>query len=79
MIYHGPLVDIFFLDGMHSNPEDINAINFMMRYLKPGSILCGHDYADSAPDVIANTKELEKRLNQKVTLYPGTSLWSFRI
>lgn len=79
VIYHGPLVDIFFLDGMHSNPADINAINFMMRYLKPGSILCGHDYADSAPDVIANTKELEKRLNQKVTLYPGTSLWSFRI
>ncbi len=81
--YHGPLVDVFFIDSNHKNPDDIDAINLMMMYMKPNSIICGHDYhrdeRDLHTDVENNINELEKRLNQKVTLYPGTSLWSFRI
>lgn len=78
--YHGPKVDVFFIDSHHSNPDDIDAINLMLIYMKPNSIICGHDYyPDQYSDVQKNINELENRLNKTVTLYPGTSLWSFRI
>lgn len=78
--YHGPNVDVFFIDSNHINPEDIDAINLMFVYMKPNSIICGHDYyPEINDDVKTNIKELETRLKQEVTVYPGTSLWSFRI
>ena len=80
--YSGPMVDIFFLDGHHANPDDINAINEMLPHMKQGGRFCGHDYYedfDYSPDIKINIKDLEKRLTQPVTLYPSTTLWSFEI
>lgn len=77
--YTGPPIDIFFLDGRHTNPFDIDAINHFLPHMKSGGIFCGHDYMDSCPDILANVAELEQRFEQKVQLFPGTSIWSFRI
>lgn len=77
--YRGPPIDIFFLDGAHTNPQDIDAINHFLPHMKSGGIFCGHDYYDIYPDVLANVAELEQRLNQKAVIFPDTSIWSFRI
>lgn len=77
--YNGPPIDIFFLDGLHKNPEDIDAINHFLPHMKSGGIFCGHDYIENFPDVLVNVAELEQRLNQKVHIFPNTSIWSFRI
>ena len=80
--YLGPMVDLFFLDANHTNPQDIDAINEMLPHMKLDGLFCGHDYYenfDYSPDIKTNIKELEQRLNQPVTLHPSTTLWSFRI
>jgi len=82
--YDGPPVDIFFLDGSHKNPDDIDGINTLLLHLKPGALLCGHDYyeGNDTPEqecLVDNIKEIEQKLNQNVTLHPYTSIWSFRI
>ena len=82
--YTGPPIDIYFLDGLHSNPDDIDGINYILPYLKPNALLIGHDYYEghdtpSQECILFNIKELEQKLNQKVSLHPDTSFWSFRI
>ena len=78
--YPGDPIDIFFLDAAHSNPSDLLNIDYFLPFIKPGGLLCGHDYADCRyPDVMTNVRTLEEKLGQKVTLYPRTSLYSFRI
>ena len=82
--YSGPPIDIFFLDGLHANPDDIDGIRYILPYLKPGALLCGHDYyeGNDTPEqkcILTNINELEQTLNQKVTIHPNTSIWSFRI
>jgi predicted O-methyltransferase YrrM len=75
-------IDIFFLDGMHMNPHDIDAIEYFLPLIKKGGILCGHDYypiEKHMPDVTTNVKILENKLNQKVQTFEGTSLWAFDI
>jgi predicted O-methyltransferase YrrM len=75
-------IDLFFLDGMHSNPYDIDAINHFLPLIKKGGLLCGHDYypvEKHSPDIIANIRELEKRLDQEVDNPYNTSLWSFNV
>ena len=69
--------DIFFVDAAHSNPNDWHIIQFGLRNLKDGGLLCGHDYSPDWPDVVENVKQLEQMLGNPATLYPGTSLWSF--
>lgn len=78
--YPGDMIDIFFLDAAHTNPSDILNIEYFLPLIKPGGLLCGHDYGDARyPDIMINIKMLEERLNQKVTHHPKTSLYSFRI
>lgn len=72
-------IDVFFLDAFHANPNDWYNIEYFLPKIKPGGLLCGHDYLESFPDVIKNVRRLEQMLDQEVTLYPGTSLYSFRI
>lgn len=76
------LIDIFFLDAAHVNPEDIDAINYFFPLIKKGGLICGHDYypdRDYCPDVVANVRELEIRLGKEVMNPDGTSIWAFRI
>lgn len=78
--YPGDLIDIFFLDAAHTNPSDILNIEYFLPLIKPGGLLCGHDYGDPRyPDIMTNIKMLEDRLGQKVTHHERTSLYSFRI
>lgn len=75
-------VDVFFLDGTHSNPQDIDAINYFIPLLKQGGLLCGHDYypdTNNCPDIISNVRHLEERFNSEVYHPNGTSLWAFRL
>ena len=77
--YTDKMLDVFFLDAAHNNPFDWDNIKFALYKLKPGGILCGHDYHESWPDVVENVKRLEKLLAQQVTTYPNTMLWSFKV
>lgn len=82
--YTGPPIDIFFLDGQHTNPDDIDGIKHILPHIKPGGLLCGHDFYEGNDTIeqkciLANIKELEQQLNQNVTIHPNTSIWSFRI
>jgi len=78
--YPGDLIDIFFLDASHTNPSDLEYIEYFLPLIKPGGLFCGHDYGDSRyPDIMTNIKLLEDMLGQKVTHHPRTSLYSFRI
>ncbi|HEY7423571.1 MAG TPA: class I SAM-dependent methyltransferase [Gemmataceae bacterium] len=45
-------LDLVFLDGVHHNPTFWDDLNFWFWKIKPGGILCGHDYARTHPDVI---------------------------
>lgn len=81
--YPGDPIDIFFLDGAHVNPSDVDNINFFLPMIKPGGLLCGHDYIkdirDYFPFVRKNVFDLERRLNIRPTVYPNTTIWSFRL
>lgn len=78
--YPGDLIDIFFLDASHTNPSDLEYIEYFLPLIKPGGLLCGHDYGDMRyPDIMTNIKMLEERLNQKVIHYPKTLLYSFKV
>jgi hypothetical protein len=75
--YVDKLADIFFIDTAHTNPGDWDIIQYGLKNLKSGGLLCGHDYSTDWPDVVENVKKLEDMLGQNATLYPETSLWSF--
>jgi hypothetical protein len=79
--YTANSVDMFFLDAAHKNPWDWEYIEYFLQKLKPGGILCGHDYYDndfSSPDIRKNVRRLEIMLKKPVTLYPVEgSIWSF--
>lgn len=77
--YPGDLIDVFFLDAAHINPNDKNNIEYFKRFMKPNGLICGHDYGDEWKDVIRNVRWLEQELNQPVTLYPDSTIWSFKL
>lgn len=79
--YTANSVDMFFIDASHQNPWDWEYIEYFLQKLKPGGILCGHDYYENHwQDVVENVRRLEIMLNKPVTLYPADgSIWSFII
>ena len=77
--YPGDPIDVFFLDAAHMNPSDWENITYFSQFLKPTSLICGHDYIPQFPDVIENVRRLEKQYNTKVKTYKDTSLWSIEI
>lgn len=70
---------LVFVDVSHYNPCDWETIQHFLPKIKKGGILCGHDYTPEFPDVVDNVRNLEKMLNQEVTLYENTTLWSFNV
>ncbi|MCS7317113.1 MAG: class I SAM-dependent methyltransferase [Candidatus Dojkabacteria bacterium] len=69
-------IDIFFLDASHKNPNDWENIEFWMKFIRKGGILCGHDYNTlHFPDVVSNVEKLKKILNQNPEIV--YSLWKF--
>jgi predicted O-methyltransferase YrrM len=73
-------IDVFFNDATHYNPYDWNNIEYFRKFIKPGGLLMGHDYKNETyPDVAINVTRLEEELNQSVTHYHNTYIYSFRI
>jgi hypothetical protein len=77
--YPGDPIDVFFLDAAHINPSDWENITYFSQFLKPTSLICGHDYIPQFPDVIKNVHQLEKQYNTKAKTYEHSSLWSIAI
>lgn len=51
-------IDLYFDDGVHENPGFINNLNFWKKFVKPGGILCGDDYASGSPDIVREVDRL---------------------
>jgi predicted O-methyltransferase YrrM len=79
-------IDMFFLDAAHTNPSDWEWIEFWLPKIKSGGVICGHDYYQPGkhtkvhyPDINENIEKLEKILDQKVTTYVASCIWSFKL
>lgn len=69
-------IDFFFLDLEHTNPQDIEVINYFSQWFGPQTFICGHDYSpDQFPDVVSNVHELAQRYNVGFTVYSPGNLW----
>lgn len=74
-------IDVLFIDAQHQNPSDICNLIYFKKFLKPNSLICGHDYYEDNkfPDVGLNIRILERMFNKTVTMYKWSSMWSIRI
>lgn len=63
--WHKP-VDIFFDDSMHHNPYFQTNLRFWLKKMKPGGVMCGHDYSELWPDVPMEVDKLAAELGVKV-------------
>lgn len=70
--------DMIFLDAAHTNPSDIDNINFWLPKVKKGGIFVGHDYSDEWPDVKANVEYLKSK-GFNIILTPGSLVWYFYV
>lgn len=61
-------IDLFFLDSLHMNPNDLQVLLHFLPHLKPGGLLAGHDYYQEWPDVIFNVKFLEELIGVKAII-----------
>lgn len=78
--YDGKEIDLFFLDGMHHNPDDWNNLCYWAPLVKEGGKIVGHDYnSNEFPDVVENTKRLEKILGVSCKTYPYGNIWSIDV
>jgi hypothetical protein len=59
-------VDLYFDDSLHHNPYFRRNLRFWLGHVKPGGIMCGHDYCAEWPDVIAEVDALARELGVPV-------------
>lgn len=76
---HG-LVDVFFDDGNHTNPRFASSLNFWWPLVRPGGVICGHDYGvEWWPAVTRTVDQFAERHNAKLEpILPGSSVWVIR-
>lgn len=55
------LIDVYFDDAAHGNPGFINNVTFFEKFVRPGGILCGDDYAQGSPDIVREVDALGAR------------------
>jgi predicted O-methyltransferase YrrM len=73
-------IDLFFLDGSHTNPNDWDNIEYFIKYINQGGIIAGHDYSiEEFPDVVENVHKLEKIFNKRARFYEYSSIWSIHL
>ena len=70
-------VDVYFDDSMHHNPYFKANLYFWLQHMKPGGIMCGHDYCAAWPDVCAEVNKLGKLLETKAHVEEW--VWSMEI
>ncbi len=66
-------IDVYFDDSVHTNPTFRQNLRFWLRHVKPGGILCGHDYGPAFPDIVAEVQELAEELGAALEVVG--SLW----
>lgn len=65
--------DLIFIDAGHTYEECLEDIDAWLPMLKPGGIICGHDYWDSFPGVV---QAVDERFGGVESL--GVSVWAWR-
>lgn len=70
-------IDVFFLDSMHMNPNDLQVLLHFLPHIKPGGLVAGHDYTQEWPDVIFNVRFLEELTGVKATI--EESVWYMQL
>lgn len=69
--------DLVFIDAAHDYAAVTFDIKLAFQVIRPGGILCGHDYHSNGNDVVRAVDELIYR-HQGITqkgVFPGTSIW----
>jgi predicted O-methyltransferase YrrM len=66
--------DLIFIDAIHSNPVFGHDVHTSWRLLKPGGVLCGHDFSIEFPDVISTCKRFAA-VCQLPMWFGGNSIW----
>lgn len=71
-------IDLFFLDALHTNPNDWENLEFYRKHLNKNAIICGHDYGENFVDVLENVNKLEKIYNTSASIIKDTSIWMIK-
>jgi predicted O-methyltransferase YrrM len=80
VVWNDSMVDMVFIDaGAHTNPIEWDIIQYWLPRIKPGGILCGHDYHTNFPDVIANVNKLSSMGYTALPMTFGSMIWGFVI
>jgi predicted O-methyltransferase YrrM len=69
-------VDMYFEDAIHGNPGLKANMDFWIDRLKPGGIVCGHDYTMRFPDIKREADAWAKTWGAKLEVVG--SLWAIR-
>jgi hypothetical protein len=69
-------IDLIFEDSVHTNPALHQNLTFWTPFVRPGGVICGHDYCDEFPDVKAEVDGLAADLGTRVQVVE--TLWSLR-
>ena len=67
---------MYFEDAVHGNPALKSNLNFWSARLRPGGILCGHDYGIKFPDVKREVDAIAA--SWKTTVHIVGSLWAMQ-
>lgn len=70
-------LDIYFDDSVHKNPIFRENLYFWLERMKPGSIMCGHDYSSSFPDIVKEVNQLADKFS--VPLEVVDNIWIIRL
>ena len=74
--WHVP-IDMYFDDSDHTNPTFKRNLEFWAPKVKPGGLLCGHDFTMRSPDVIVEVTALQQRLGTELVVVD--TLWSLTL
>lgn len=79
MVWNFGEVDLVFIDDEHTYEQLMANYDFWYSKIKPGGILCGHDYEEKGfPQIIRGVNDIGQRLNCRYDLL-GYSIWSLKV
>lgn len=70
-------VDIYFDDSVHKNPTFKENLYFWLDRMKPGGVICGHDYEPRFPDIVEEVNLLAEKLSLPLEIVD--SIWIIRL
>jgi len=65
--------DVVYIDGAHSYEKTSENINKWYLKLRPGGVLCGHDYSKGWPGVVKAVDEFSDKMKLPFKLYQDNS------